>query len=263
MKTKLQFLFTFTFLLAFAGYSQCNPVTSIDENFNGWTEVDECWSTLTAGALVYQDTDAITFYSLFSPNTPTMLVTPKIVANTYSVSFDANAITGSSATTGLQIQVGTVTDNSDASTFTAIGSPIDLTSTATTYSLEVTLNADEYLVFNATLPTAHSALSIDNVILDNTLSTTDISVDKIQFKIYPNPSTDKKINLIYDVNKLDSSTNQILIYTTTGQKVFELALNNNSGFYNKTLDLSALKSGIYVLQFNSGTTSISKKLVLK
>lgn len=93
------------------------------------------------------------------------------------------------------------------------------------------------------------------------LSIDDVS-DNVSFEIYPNPSTDKQINLVYDVNQFNTTKNDIAIYTTTGQKVFQTALKSNSGFYNKMLDLSSLSSGIYVLQISSGDTSTSKKLVL-
>jgi len=87
--------------------------------------------------------------------------------------------------------------------------------------------------------------------------------EHVSFGVYPNPSTDKKINLIYDVSVLNSSNNKVVIYSATGQNVFEQGLTNNSGFYNKTLDLSSLQSGIYVLEFSTGTHAITKKLILK
>ncbi|WP_420571330.1 HmuY family protein [Kordia sp.] len=87
--------------------------------------------------------------------------------------------------------------------------------------------------------------------------------DNVSFGIYPNPSLDKKINLLYDVAKLSGATNQVLIYTTSGQKVFETTLSNNSGFYNKEIDLSSLDAGLYVLQFNAGDYSVTKKIVLR
>jgi hypothetical protein len=83
------------------------------------------------------------------------------------------------------------------------------------------------------------------------------------FGIYPNPSIDKKVTLVYDINELTSSNNKVVIYSTTGQKVFEQKLTTNSGFYTKTLDLSNLENGIYILVFNSGTSSFSKKIILK
>ncbi|GAA3632273.1 T9SS type A sorting domain-containing protein [Flavivirga jejuensis] len=93
------------------------------------------------------------------------------------------------------------------------------------------------------------------------LSIDDVS-DAVSFGIYPNPSTDKQINLIYDINKLDAANNQVSIYSITGQKVFHNSLNKNSGFHNKNLDLSSLSNGIYLLKFSSGNYSVTKRLVL-
>lgn len=95
-----------------------------------------------------------------------------------------------------------------------------------------------------------SALSIENI------------NDSVSFGIYPNPSTDKKVNLIYDVEALSSNKNEVSIFSITGKKVFQTNLNSNSGFYNTALDLSSLVNGVYVLQFTSGNQSITKKLIL-
>ena len=96
----------------------------------------------------------------------------------------------------------------------------------------------------------------------STLSIEDVNAT-VSFGIYPNPSKDKKVNLIYDVNTLSSNKNEVSIFSVSGHKVFETHLNNNLGFYNKSLDLSSLTDGIYVLQFTSGNNSITKKLILK
>ncbi|WP_162274031.1 T9SS type A sorting domain-containing protein [Polaribacter reichenbachii] len=93
------------------------------------------------------------------------------------------------------------------------------------------------------------------------LGINDVS-DNVSFGVYPNPSIDKQINLVYDINKLTDSKNEVSIYTITGKKIFNTSLKSNSGFYNRTLDLSNIPSGIYILKFNSGNSSTSKKLVL-
>lgn len=96
----------------------------------------------------------------------------------------------------------------------------------------------------------------------NALNIQDVN-NSVAFGMYPNPTTDKKVNLVYDVNTLASNNNEVVIFSTTGQKVYQTNLNTNSGFYNKSLDLSSLASGIYVLQFTSGNNSVIKKLILK
>ncbi|XCF06651.1 T9SS type A sorting domain-containing protein [Tamlana crocina] len=87
--------------------------------------------------------------------------------------------------------------------------------------------------------------------------------NSVSFGVYPNPSTNKKVTIVYDVNQLSSDKNEVAVYSVTGAKVFNASLKNTSGFFNKTLDLSSLKNGIYVLKLTSGNQSATKKLVLK
>ncbi len=86
--------------------------------------------------------------------------------------------------------------------------------------------------------------------------------EEVSFGVYPNPSKDKIVQLIYDINTAFSEENQIDIYDLNGRRVFYSNASNNKGFYNKTLNLSALQSGMYVLTFTSGSKTISKKLIL-
>ncbi|MDG4716216.1 FG-GAP-like repeat-containing protein [Winogradskyella marincola] len=145
----------------FYGFAQCNIESSLNENFDDWSgEIDQCWSIISTGAFVYEDTGEIVFYSFNSPNTPTMLATPEIASGTYNLQFDTTSVAGG----GLQIEVGTVTDTSNSSTYTTIGSPFTVMNT-TTHNVEITINTGEYLVFNAVLPGNHNAISLDNVVL--------------------------------------------------------------------------------------------------
>lgn len=84
----------------------------------------------------------------------------------------------------------------------------------------------------------------------------------LSFGIYPNPSTDRTINLIYNVNSLQSTQSNIVIYTVTGSKVFDTSVKNRNGFHNKQLQLNHLQSGVYILKFTSGNQSVTKKLIL-
>lgn len=155
---KLYFLLII--LTTYIGHGQCLPESSINENFDDWNgDIDECWSILSQGAIIYEDSGSIVLYSFTAPNTPTMLVTPELTAGTYNLEFDTAIIAG----TGLQAQVGTLTNNGDSNTFNAIDS-FDL-STSNSHSLEVTVNEGEFLAINGIMPANHNALSIDNLIL--------------------------------------------------------------------------------------------------
>ena len=85
----------------------------------------------------------------------------------------------------------------------------------------------------------------------------------VSFGVYPNPAIDKKINVVYDVANATGNQNTISIYSLTGAKVFETKASNNAGFFNSEIDLSALNTGVYVLQFQSGDYTETKKIVLR
>lgn len=81
------------------------------------------------------------------------------------------------------------------------------------------------------------------------------------FRVFPNPSSDKRIQILYENNSTGENGN-VRIFSLTGEKVFETQLKNN-GFYNQTLNLSTLPTGIYLLKFQVGQFSSTKKIVLK
>lgn len=140
-----------------------------------------------------------------------------------------------------------------------------------TFSYEVDSNKAYYikteegiiyrLVFTSFDGSSTGNLSFNYENVTESLGVEDIN-ETISFGIYPNPSHNKKINLIYDVNALTSSNSKVAIYTTTGAKVFSSNLKNSTGFYNKELQLNNLQNGVYILKFTSGNTSVTKKLIL-
>lgn len=77
--------------------------------------------------------------------------------------------------------------------------------------------------------------------------------------IYPNPSTNKIVNLLYDTNQ---SQAKVEIYSMTGKKVRNQDLSTN-GYTNIQLNLTDLASGVYLLKYTSGEYQATKKLVLK
>ncbi len=85
----------------------------------------------------------------------------------------------------------------------------------------------------------------------------------VAFDIYPNPSTDKQINVVYDITTNASAKNTITIYSLAGAKVFTTEANSHAGFYDQKLDLSRLAGGMYILEFKSGDKSQTKKIILK
>lgn len=90
----------------------------------------------------------------------------------------------------------------------------------------------------------------------------DISKE-LTFGMYPNPSTDKIVNIVYDLKNSNSQENSISIYNIQEQLVHTSNAESTNGFFNKTLNLSSLQGGMYIVQFKSGKNTISKKLILK
>lgn len=87
--------------------------------------------------------------------------------------------------------------------------------------------------------------------------------NNVSFGVYPNPSIDKKINIVYEMPNGNSDKNTVSVYSITGAKVFEKQINNTSGFFNQEIDLGNLNNGVYVLKFESGNYSTTKKIVLQ
>ena len=72
--------------------------------------------------------------------------------------------------------------------------------------------------------------------------------------IYPNPSSG---SFSIEVNYVDES--DLNIYDTNGKKVHQIRISSKL----TSLDLSHLKSGIYILTLNSENTTITEKLIIK
>lgn len=87
--------------------------------------------------------------------------------------------------------------------------------------------------------------------------------ESVSFTVYPNPSTDGKVTLIYDLKNSGSDKNTVSIYSLTGAKVFETSITNNAGFYTKDLNLSGLSAGIYMLNVQAGNQVKTQKLIIK
>jgi hypothetical protein len=109
--------------------------------------------------------------------------------------------------------------------------------------------------------TGNLAFNFEDV--TQTLGTEEVG-ENIAFGIYPNPvSFDKKINIIFDVNKVNKNENKVEIYNLVGQRVLKTSITNSLGFYDKEISLSNLNSGIYMLKFTSGNYQKTKKIVIQ
>lgn len=100
--------------------------------------------------------------------------------------------------------------------------------------------------FSAQAQTAKNSGVADQVKTENTL-------DKVQ--IYPNPVTSGKIY----INAETTSTKTIELYDMLGKRIVFTEMNG----YQKELNVTNLKAGVYILKLSEKNNSITRKIVIK
>ena len=250
------------------------PQATIDDDFESYAAgvgepLPDCWSSVAPGGMVIGNRNTageansginyISVYVSIFNNQDGYIITPKL--STIDGAHEADFMIKSSIP-GATYELGTMSDPTDSATFTSLGSPVALSTTYTNVNTgAVAASSDEYFAIRFTASVQHSVIRID----DFKWQEASLSVNELattSFSVYPNPSLDKKINLVYD-SSLDANDNKVIIYTTMGQVVFKADLTSSSSVHTKTIDLSQLNSGVYLLQFSSGDYTITKKIILK
>lgn len=189
-------------------------------------------------------------------------------------------VNGALLNTAAGVKVAAVDETREVATFTAPA--------ATAYSSNINSIGDKWKVFGGggyTIPekayyvkydngdiyrmyflsfggSATGALSFKYKKVNTTAGLEELNAN-ISFGIYPNPSVDKNITLMYDLKNNVAEKNTVSIYSITGAKVFETQITNNSGFYTKELNLSSLTSGMYIVKMESGKYSATQKLIIQ
>jgi hypothetical protein len=256
--------------MSYLSSAQCTAVWSLEENFNdfeGTAFPQECWLKIAQGPMVYLDdnrgtTDKyVTYYSSTSPSVPGFLITPEIAASTddYAISFESFKIGSGSVT----IQIGTISNPEDQTTFSPVGELINLTAAPSTYAVEIPLRINSRLAFKVVATELHHAASIDDVMLVSLLGTKHYNSNNASLAVYPNPSSDRNVNLAYNLTNTGVENGTVSIYSVTGAKVFETSIAAVNNANTKALNLSDLNAGIYLVKLEAGTYTETTKLVIK
>lgn len=87
--------------------------------------------------------------------------------------------------------------------------------------------------------------------------------NQVTFGVYPNPSYNKQVTLVYDIPGGVAANSKVSVYALNGTLVYSKEMQSGAGFYNSTLNLSSLTDGMYLLRFESGNYAETKKLILK
>ncbi len=231
----------FSLMFAFAsvvGFGQCDPVAEINENFDDWTAIDECWTGVANGGMFMVEGD-ITFYTFMSPNLDMYLVSPEVLAGDYTLSFEFGTVSiDGEEVDGITVEVGTLTSNESTDSFVSLGDPISTTIATQSIDVPVTFTSDvKYFAVKVHGTAPHSAAWIDNLVLaPATAGVNDLNSVKVQ--VYPNPVVNE-LNLTSDQN-----IQEVKIFSAAGQLIQTSKLNGKS----TSVNVSALKAGVYVAQ---------------
>lgn len=231
------FSMVFAFAAVFAS-AQCDPVSSIDENFDDWAEINECWTGLANGGMFLVEGD-VTFYTFMQPNVSMYLISPEIVAGDYTLTFDFGTVPlNGEEVEGITVEAGTLTNNENTDSFVSLGAPQPTTIATQSMELPVTFTSDvKYFVIKVHGVNPHSAALVDNLVLaPETAGVNDLNAVKVQ--AYPNPVVNQ-LNLTADQNLREAS-----IFNAAGQLVQTTKLSGKSSSVN----VSALKAGVYIVQ---------------
>lgn len=239
--------------MATFGFSQCDAVYSINENFDDWEEIDECWTTVSNGGMVYADSN-VTFYGFMGGDISMYLISPEIVEGSYVLTFDAATLSlGGEQTEGVTLQVGTVTGTNDMNSFSSVSETYALLNDGRLVQVPVTFTAEaKYFAVKISVNVPHSAAGIDNLTLvPNTAGTNDLNTQKVQ--IYPNP-VKEQMNI-----SSQKTIEQVKVFNMAGQLVVSTKVDDKTA----SLNLSSLKSGVYIVQITTSEGIETKKVIKK
>jgi hypothetical protein len=257
-----------TILIAYhISFAQCaSGVDLIDDDFESYvagSSVPSCWSLIDNAGMItgirntagnaHSGTQYILHYTLFSIGI-SYLVLPKI--NTIDGTHEADFfIRGTSPSSSFEI--GTISDPTNTSTFTKIGSATALSSSYTQInSGAIPNNGDEYFALRFTNTSQHTAFYIDDFKWQESTTLGLNEPSTSSFSFFPNPAKDKIINLNFDNN---GETKVIEVYNVNGQRIFSTKTVNTE----EVIDLSHLYNGMYLLKVIQNNNHVTnKKLIL-
>jgi len=227
----------------------CVPVATFLETFDSFTAFPEkCWTGTNFSAsditmkTISGTNKGLQLYSGFATG-DIIVASPEVstIDGNHLLSFDIASIN----IPGSTIQVGTMTDNTDFTTFSAVGTPFAPIAGTTHQTAKIPANTGhKYVAIKFIHGGGHKALVLDNVEWTTTASTPKFDTSKVT--VYPNPTS--------GIFNVDSELNiaQIEVFNSTGQKVLTTA--------NKEINLQNAANGLYFVTVttNEGTQGTYK-----
>jgi hypothetical protein len=96
-------------------------------------------------------------------------------------------------------------------------------------------------------------------VIDEDILSTPEQKGPVDFKIYPNPSSDL---VAIEVNSTKTSDAEIYVLNSVGQLVLHKNIGLSAGDNATILSLGNLKSGLYFVQFSTEQGSVTKRIML-
>ncbi|WP_144282891.1 fibronectin type III domain-containing protein [Chryseobacterium echinoideorum] len=256
--------FTTTCIAINAPYTENFDSTAVGSSTN--TNAPNCWKYLEPANWAgygYVSTTAFTSapngYYIYSDAASTgggMLVSPpttNLMSGNYRVKFSAN---GGGA--NYTMEVGTLSDPNDASTFVAIGTGISLTTTMTQYTVNIPSGTNQYLAFRHAGGGTYRSIRLDDIIVEQLpscveptlITTSNITANGVTIAWTAPPTVPSNgYEVYYSTSNVAPTATTVLdatnsvVSTTTSAPVSGLTANTTYYVWVRSVCSSSDKSG--------------------
>lgn len=219
---------------------ECEAIETFDVTFDDFENFPaNCWSSNDSSehtfTVIEEDSNKmLQVYSGFAEE-EVYIISPEMVSidGAHSVSYEVISITQP----GTTLQIGTMSDPSDVSTFVVAEDAVDTSVGVYTSQLVSSVEGHKYVAIKYVHNGGHKLLKLDNIKWIVPASTGQF--DRNQVKLYPNSTRD----LIYIDTDLNLQT--IEVYNNLGQRILTTNGADNS------VDLSAQPAGVYIFRLQT------------
>jgi hypothetical protein len=248
--------------------AQCNPQTIISDDFESYTAgstagLPTCWKSIAPlGVMIgVRDTGGesnsgakfLNIYTFFSANATVYIVSPELstIDGNHFAEFYLRT-----AYSDVTIEYGTLSDNTDASTFISAGtaSPGNNVYTLIITGPIAANPGHKYFAIKFVAPTMHSGIKIDDFSWEqhssSNVSVNTLSKSEPELMVYPNPSSS------FTTLKLNEEGSYTLMDLTG--KIMQQNVIDYSG--ETKIDLSELSNGTYLLTVHTKDGIYSRKV---
>lgn len=213
----------------------CAPMQTLSETFDSFTTFPEnCWTgnfPSNPNTLIKGTTNkTLQLYSGGLTN-DLIIVSPEVstIDGQHALSFDIPDMQNAA---GVTLQVGTMTDNTDFSTFSAVEPAFTPVAGTTHVTAKIPANnGHKYVAIKFIHGGGHKVVQLDNIEWSATLNSPTFNTDMV--KVFPNPTS----GILYLDSELDIA--RIEVYNTLGQKILTTG--------HKEINLQHASEGLYVV----------------